>query len=74
MSRTQRHIQSQSNTINGESYAIIQKPTDAAFISEEIMEINEETKSLRQEGEIVHSQSAFAKDKKTKRQKKEESA
>ena len=60
MSRTQRHIQSQSNTINGESYAIIQKPTDAAFISEEIMEINEETKSLRQEGEIVHSQSALA--------------
>ena len=65
MSRTQRHIQSQSNTINGESYAIIQKPTDAAFISEEIMEINEETKSLRQEGEIVHSQSALAKNQET---------
>ena len=65
MSRTQRHIQSQSNTINGESYAIIQKPTDAAFISDEIMEINEETKSLRQEGEIVYYQSALAKNQET---------
>ena len=74
MSRTHRHIISQYKPTYEGSYAIIQKSTNAAFISAEIMEINEETESLRQEGEIVHSQSALAKDKKTERQKKEESA
>ena len=74
MSRTYRHIKSQSNTINEGSYAILQQPTNAAFIPKKTMEINEETESIRQEGEIVHSQSALAKDKKTERQKKEESA
>ena len=74
MSRTLRHINTQSNTINEVSYAILQQPTNAAFIPKKTMEINEETESLRQEGEIVHSQSALAKDKKTERQKKEESA
>ena len=74
MSRTHRHIKSQSNTINEGSYAILQQPTNAAFIPKKTMEINEETESLRQESEIVHSQSALAKDKKTERQKKEESA
>ena len=74
MSRTHRHIKSQSNTINEGSYAILQQPTNAAFIPKKTMEINEETERLRQEGEIVHSQSALAKDKKTERQKKEESA
>ena len=74
MSRTHRHIKSQSNTINEGSYAILQQPTNAAFIPKKTMEINEETESLRQESEIVHSQSALAKDKKTERQKKEESS
>ncbi len=74
MSRTHRHIKSQSNTISEVSNAILQKPTNAAFIPKKTMEINEETESIRQEGEIVHSQSALAKDKKTERQKKEESA
>jgi len=74
MSRTHRHIKSQSNTINEVSYAILQQPTNAAFIPTKTIQINEETESIRQEGEIVHSQSALAKDKKTKRQKKEESA
>ena len=74
MSRTYRHIKSQSNTINEGSYAILQQPTNAAFIPKKTMEINEETESLRQESEIVHSQSALAKDKKTERQKKEESS
>ena len=74
MSRTYRHIKSQSNTINEGSYAILQQPTNAAFIPKKTMEINEETESIRQEGEIVHSQSALAKDKKTERQKKEESS
>ena len=74
MSRKQKRIKKQSNTINEVSYAIIQQPTNAAFIPKKTMEINEETESIRQEGEIVHSQSALAKDKKTERQKKEESA
>ena len=74
MSRTHRHIKLQSNTINEVSYAILQQPTNAAFIPKKTMEINEETESLRQESEIVHSQSALAKDKKTERQKKEESS
>ena len=60
MSRTHRHIESQYNTINEGSYAILQQPTNAAFIPKKTMEINEETESLRQEGEIVHSQSALA--------------
>ena len=60
MSRTHRHIKSQSNTINEVSYAILQQPTNAAFIPKKTMEINEETESLRQESEIVHSQSALA--------------
>ena len=50
---------------NKESYALLQKPTNATIISKEIMEINEETKSLRQEGEIVYYQSALAKNQET---------
>ena len=46
MSRTQRHIKKQSNTTNEESYAILQKPTNATFISKETMETNEETQSV----------------------------
>ena len=47
MSRKHRHIK--SNTINhGESYAI-SKPTNATFISTEIMETDEEKEHLRQE-------------------------
>ena len=60
MNRNPKRIKKQSNKINEVSYAIIQKPTNAAFISKETMEINEETESIRQEGEIVHSQSALA--------------
>ena len=48
MSRTQRHIKKQSNITNEESYAILQKPTNAAFISKETLETNEEKKSVRQ--------------------------
>ena len=65
MSPTQRHIKSQHNITYEEPYAIIQKPTNASFISKETMEINEETKSLRQEGEIVYYQSALAKNQET---------
>ena len=48
MSRTQRHINTQSYTINEGSYAILQQPTNAAFISKETLETNEEKKSVRQ--------------------------
>ena len=55
MSRIQRHIKSQSNTISEVSNAILQKPTNAAFITEEIMETNEEKESVRQTSEIVYA-------------------
>ena len=74
MSRTQRHIKSQTNTINGESYAILQESTNATFISKETMETNEEKKSIRQESEVVYFESTLAKNKKTEGQEKTESA
>ena len=53
MSQIQRHIKSHNNTINyGESYAI-SKPTNATFISTEIMETNEEKDRVRQAGKVV---------------------
>ena len=55
MSRIQRHIKSQSNTISEVSNAILQKPTNAAFITEKIMETNEEKESVRQTSEIVYA-------------------
>ena len=74
MSRTLRHINTQSNTINEVSYAILQQPTNAAFIPKETVETNEETEGIRQTSETIYSQSALAKDKKTKGQAKEESS
>ena len=46
MSRTQRLIKSQSNTINEEPYAIIKQPTNATFISTKTVETDEETESV----------------------------
>jgi hypothetical protein len=60
MSRTQRHINTQSNTINEVSYAILQQPTNAAFIPKETMETNEETEGIRQTCKTLCSQSALA--------------
>ena len=60
MSRKQRHIKSLSNTINyGESYAI-SKPTNATFISKEIMETNEEKDRVRQASKVVCDESKLA--------------
>ena len=73
MSRNQRHIKSQFNIINEESYAL-QKPTNATFISEETMEINEETKDIRQKSAVVYYESKLAEDKETKGQEKKEGA
>jgi putative heme iron utilization protein len=55
MSRIQRHIKSQSNTISEVLNAILQKPTNAASITEETMETNEEKESVRQTSEIVYA-------------------
>ena len=52
MSQTQRHIKSQQHTTYEESYAI-SKPTNATFISTEIMETNEEKDRVRQAGKVV---------------------
>tara|TARA_R110000851_G_scaffold226056_1_gene378819 strand:- start:1410 stop:1592 length:183 start_codon:yes stop_codon:yes gene_type:complete len=60
MSQKQRHIKSQSNTTYEEPYAIIKRPTNATFISTEIMETNEEETSVRQESELVHAESRLA--------------
>ena len=65
MSRIQRHIKSQYNTISEVSYAILQDPTNAAFITEKIMETNEEKESVRQKSEVVYAQSKLAKNKET---------
>mgnify|MGYP003115204162 CR=1 len=65
LQRTQVKLQSQP-TNHEESYAFIQRPTNATFIPKEIMEINEETESVRQESKVVHYESKLAEDKETK--------
>ena len=73
MSRYHRLIKSQFKSINEEPYATIQYPTNATFVSKEIMEGNEEKESVRQESKIVYDGSKLVKNKKTKRQEKKES-
>ena len=73
MSRTQRHINSQLNTINEVSNAIIQKPTNAAFVSKEIMETITKKRNSRQTGKIVYVESTLVENQETERQKEEES-
>ena len=68
MSQTQRHIKSQSTTTYEEPYVIIKRPTNATFIPAEIMETNEEKKSVRQACELVHAESELAQDKETEGQ------
>jgi len=59
MSQTQRHIKSQQHTTYEESYAI-SKPTNATFISTEIMETDEEKKRVRQASKIIYDESKLA--------------
>ena len=59
MSQTQRHIKSQHNTTYEESYAI-SKPTNATFISTEVMETDEEKERVRQASVIVLNESKLA--------------
>ena len=67
MSRTQRHIKKQSNITNEESYAILQKPTNATFIS------NAKTEDIRQAGEVVYVEPKLVEDTETEGQKKAQS-
>ena len=60
MSRTQRHIKKQSNITNEESYAILQEPTNATFISKKTVETNAEKTCVRQTSQIVYDESALA--------------
>ena len=64
MNRNPKRIKKQSKKINEVSYAVIQKPTNAAFIPKEIME----RKSVRQKGKVVYVEWKLAENKKTKRQ------
>ena len=73
MSRTQRHIKKQSNITNEESYAILQEPTNATFISKETMETNAKTEGIRQTGEVVYVEPKLVEDTETEGQKKAQS-
>jgi hypothetical protein len=73
MSRTQRHIKKQSNITNEESYAILQKPTNATFISKETVETNAKTEDIRQAGEVVYVEPKLVEDTETEGQKKAQS-
>ena len=72
MSRYHRLIKSQFKSINEEPYATIQYPTNATFVSKEIMEGNEEKESVRQESKIVYDESKLAENKETKGQTQKE--
>jgi hypothetical protein len=65
MSRTSRHIN--HNITNEVSYAILQQPTNAAFISKEIMEANAEKEHIRQESEVIQIERTLVKNKEAKR-------
>ena len=60
MSRKLRHIKSLYNIIKYEESNAYKKPTVATFISKETMETNEETEGIRQESEVVYSESKLA--------------
>ena len=65
MSRTSRHIN--HNITNEVSYAILQQPTNAAFISTEIMEANAKKEHIRQESEVIQIERTLVKNKEAKR-------
>ena len=73
MSRTQRHIKKQSNITNEESYAILQEPTNATFISKKTVETNAKKEGIRQAGEVVYVEPKLVEDTETEGQKKAKS-
>ncbi len=58
---------------NRTSYAFLQQPTNATVIPKEIMENDEEKKSLRQKSTIIYVKSKLAKNTKTKGQEEKKS-
>ena len=56
-----------------ESYAVLQKRTNATIIPAKTMENDEEEKSLRQKSEIIYFESTLATYQKTKGQKEKKS-
>ena len=72
MSRANRLSKSQTNITNEESYAFT-NPTTATFVSEKIMETNEEKKSVRQESKVVHAKRKLVENQKTEGPEKTES-
>ena len=71
MNRNQKRIKNQSNTTNEVSYAILQQPTNATFVSKEIIQIDEEKEGLRQTGQNVYAKSEMAENTEAERQEKE---
>jgi hypothetical protein len=62
MNRNQKRIKNQSNTTNEVSYAILQQPTNAAFIPTQTLEINQEEACLRQASQDVLAKPELAQD------------
>ena len=58
---------------NKESYALLQKPTNATFIPQETMENDEEKTSVRQKSEVIYVKSKLVKNQETKGQEEKKS-
>lgn len=72
MNQLQKRFQHQSNTIYEVSNAVLQEPTNATFVSKEIIQNDAKKKGVRQTGQNVYDESKVAENKETKRQEKEE--
>ena len=69
-----RNTDTSKHTINQkDSYAILQEPTNATFISKETVETNAKTEGIRQAGEVVYVEPKLVEDTETEGQKKAES-
>jgi hypothetical protein len=71
MNLLQKRFEKQSNTLYEVSYAILQQPTNATFVSKEIIQIDEEKEGLRQTGQNVYAKSEMAENTEAERQEKE---
>lgn len=72
MNQLQKRFQHQSNTIYEVSNAVLQEPTNATFVSKEIIQNDAKKKGVRQTDQNVYDESKVAENKETKRQEKEE--
>ncbi len=55
MNLLQKRFEKQSNTLYEVSYAILQQPTNATFVSKETLQIDEKKEGLRQTGQNVYA-------------------